>query len=262
VLQFVDQGFGLASEAGCKTPFTFSKQALAEKFLDFSDAPDELVPGINYDELPCPKGKKASKKCKEKNGETDDEESSSKSRGDSQPIQSSTPPEATTAVTQTTQASAQSSATPSDVQSSATPTDVQSSATPTDAQSAQTSVQSSVTPTDTQPIDTSIQSSSTSSDPSPTATANCEAIGREDMEDLLQEDPSREQDPVEKRTVGTTLQNRRLEARKYGPKTGSVCDGSVATDFKSKPYPGSGDEYMVSRMYIAECSVFKITTID
>jgi hypothetical protein len=72
--QFVDVGFGLASEAGCKTPFKFSKADLAKKFLDFANAPDGLIPeGINYDELPCPKGKKASKKCKDKNGEGDDD---------------------------------------------------------------------------------------------------------------------------------------------------------------------------------------------
>jgi hypothetical protein len=83
VLQFVDQGFRLASEVGCKTPFTFSKQALAKKFLDFSDAPNKLVLGINYDKLLCPKGKKASKKYKKKNSESNDKDSLSKSRGNS-----------------------------------------------------------------------------------------------------------------------------------------------------------------------------------
>ncbi|KAH7400509.1 hypothetical protein DE146DRAFT_780973 [Phaeosphaeria sp. MPI-PUGE-AT-0046c] len=77
---FVDQGFGLASEAGCKTPFKFSKADLAKRFVDFSDAPDELVPGINYDTMPCPKGKKASKKCRDRNGEQDSDESASKTK--------------------------------------------------------------------------------------------------------------------------------------------------------------------------------------
>jgi hypothetical protein len=218
----VDQGFGLASEAGCKTPFSFSKQALAEKFLDFTNAPDELVPEINYDDLPCPKGKKASKKCKEKNGESDeDEDSSSKSGDDNQPTQSSTPPEATTA----------------------------------DARPTQTNAQSSVTPTDTQPTETSIQSSSTSSDPSPTATAYCEEIGRQDMEELLKEDPSRYQDPVEKRTVGTTLQSRRLQARAFKPKPGNLCKDISKVEFPSNNYPSSGEAVMVSWMYTTECCV-------
>jgi hypothetical protein len=71
----------LASEAGCKTPFGFSKQALANRFLDLSNAPDELVPSINYDEMPCPKGKKASKRCKERNGEKDEDQPPSKTEG-------------------------------------------------------------------------------------------------------------------------------------------------------------------------------------
>jgi hypothetical protein len=75
----VDQGFGLASEAGCKTLFSFSKADLAKRFLDLADAPDELVPGINYDELPCSKGKKASKRCRERNGEDENGNKPSKS---------------------------------------------------------------------------------------------------------------------------------------------------------------------------------------
>jgi hypothetical protein len=89
ILQFVDVGFGLAREAGCKTPFSFSKTDLAKKFLDFANAPDQLVPGINYDEMPCPKGKKASKRCKERNGESDKDESPSKTRNNNQPSQTS-----------------------------------------------------------------------------------------------------------------------------------------------------------------------------
>lgn len=91
----VDPGFGLASAAGCKTPFSLSKTDLARRFLDFADAPDALVPGINYDEMPCPKGKKASKKCKEKNGETDDNDSPSKTGDNNQPTQTSNQPSQT-----------------------------------------------------------------------------------------------------------------------------------------------------------------------
>jgi len=86
----VEQGFGLASEAGCSTPFSFFKQDLAKRFLDFANVPDELVPGINYDEMACPKGKKASKKCKEKNGDRDNNDSPSKTgsnNNDKQPSQ-------------------------------------------------------------------------------------------------------------------------------------------------------------------------------
>jgi hypothetical protein len=66
-----------------------SKADLANRFWDLANAPDELVPGINYDELPCPKGRKASKKCKEKNGERDEDDVESPSRtGDNnQPTQ-------------------------------------------------------------------------------------------------------------------------------------------------------------------------------
>jgi hypothetical protein len=85
--QFVDQGFGLASEAGCKKPFSFSKADLAKRFLDLANAPDALVPGINYDELPCPKGKKASKKCKEKEGNGGDDDSPPRSADNEQPSQ-------------------------------------------------------------------------------------------------------------------------------------------------------------------------------
>jgi hypothetical protein len=63
---------------------------LAKRFLDFADAPDELVPGINYDELPCPKVKKASKKCREKNGEKDSDSSPSKTRNNDQSTQTHT----------------------------------------------------------------------------------------------------------------------------------------------------------------------------
>ena len=86
----MEQGFGLASEAGCSTPFSFFKQDLAKRFLDFANVPDELVPGINYDEMACPKGKKASKKCKEKNGDRDNNDSPSKTgsnNNDKQPSQ-------------------------------------------------------------------------------------------------------------------------------------------------------------------------------
>ncbi|KAH5090123.1 hypothetical protein HBI38_042970 [Parastagonospora nodorum] len=93
---FVEQGFGLASAAGCKTPFSFSKPDLAKRFLDFADAPDELVPGLNYDDLPCPKGKKASKKCKEKIGDHNDSGSSSKTEDNKQ---STKTPEQTTLTT-------------------------------------------------------------------------------------------------------------------------------------------------------------------
>jgi hypothetical protein len=62
--QFVEQGCGLANEAGCSSPFSFSKQDLAKRFLDFANAPDDLVPGINYDEMACPKGRKHPKSAR------------------------------------------------------------------------------------------------------------------------------------------------------------------------------------------------------
>jgi hypothetical protein len=46
---------------------------------------DELVPFINYDELPCPVGRKASKKCKEKNGNDEKEEDPSKTKDNNEP---------------------------------------------------------------------------------------------------------------------------------------------------------------------------------
>ena len=101
----MDQGFGLASEAGCKTPFSFSKVDLAQKFLDFADAPDELIPGINYDDMPCPKGKKASKSCKKKNGEADKDRPPSKSKGKDNPTQTNDKP--TDKPTQSTNSPAQ-----------------------------------------------------------------------------------------------------------------------------------------------------------
>jgi hypothetical protein len=73
----MDFSFGLTTQAGCKSPF-FSKADLFSKFLEFADAPDELTPVISYEQLPCPKGKKASKKCREKNGESEDENPPSK----------------------------------------------------------------------------------------------------------------------------------------------------------------------------------------
>jgi hypothetical protein len=223
----------LASEAGCKTPFSFSKTDVAAKFLGFADAPDELVPEIDYDQMPCPKGKKASKKCRERHGDSDD--SSSKSGGDSQPTQKSTSPEATTTDTQPTQ------------------TVVQSSATPTDAPSSQISVQSSSS--GTRPIDISIQSSSASSDAGPSATADCEAIGKKDLAILLEEDPSLEKDLARNRTAGTTFQSRRLEARAFSPKPGTVCrrsGKSVKRGFKSLQYPSSGEAFMVSLIYMTD----------
>ncbi|KAI8937308.1 hypothetical protein NX059_006515 [Plenodomus lindquistii] len=93
---FVDQGFGLASEAGCKAVFKFSKADLAKRFLDFADAPDELVPGINYEEMPCPKGKKASKECKKKNGEDDRSDVPSKTQASSPPASTTTSSQAST----------------------------------------------------------------------------------------------------------------------------------------------------------------------
>jgi hypothetical protein len=195
VLQFVDQGFGLASAAGCKTPFTFSKAALAAKFVDFSDAPDELVPGLNLDEMPCPKGKKASKECKKKNGESEDEDPA-KTGDNNQP----------------------------------TPTnDPQSSAV-----------------------------SSTSTSDSSVPTADCAAIGRKDQESLLEENPSLGEEPdlPAKRAVGSTLQSRRLEARKRGfsEKSSQPCFTGKNVNkliggmtIKSKKYPTAGDDSMVGR---------------
>jgi len=112
VLQVADPGFGLASGAGCSTPFSFSKTDLAVRFLDFADAPDQLVPGINYDEMPCPKGKKASKKCKEKNGEKDEDDSPSKTGDNNQPTQTKDQPSKTS--DQPSQTSDQASSTTSD----------------------------------------------------------------------------------------------------------------------------------------------------
>ncbi|KAF2463814.1 uncharacterized protein BDR25DRAFT_362485 [Lindgomyces ingoldianus] len=175
---FVDQGFGLASAAGCKTPFSFSKADLAKRFLDFAGAPDELVPGINYDEMPCPKGKKASKKCKEKNGENDNNNAPSRTRDNNQPTKTSQRP------------------------------------------------------------------STTTTDAGPTAKADCAAIGRNDMVALLEITPDVEEGLVGKRAVGTTLQNRRLEARTFRPKKGDACVGSRKTTVESKKYPSAGENVM------------------
>jgi hypothetical protein len=167
--QFVDVGFGLAGEAGCPTPFSFSKADLAKRFLDFADAPDALIPeGINYDELPCPKGKKASKKCKERNGDHDDNDKPS--------------------------------------------------------------------PTPTK--DTS-QPAKTSDPPVNTPKSDCAAIGQNDLDVFLADNPS----AVEKRVVGTTLHSRRLQSR--NPKRGEACEGSRKTEVKSKRFPSSGDVAMV-----------------
>ncbi|KAF2686380.1 hypothetical protein K458DRAFT_387388 [Lentithecium fluviatile CBS 122367] len=68
---------------------------LAKRILDFADAPDELVPGINYDEMPCARVKKASKKCKEKNGESDNDSTPSKTKDNNQPTQTNNQPSKT-----------------------------------------------------------------------------------------------------------------------------------------------------------------------
>lgn len=183
----MEAGFGLASEAGCKSIFSFSKTDLAAKFLDFANVPDEQVGPINYDELPCPKGKKASKRCKEKNGEKDEDESE----------------------------------TPSKTEDRNQPTE-----------------------TNDQASKTSDQASSTTTDAGPTARPDCDAIGRNNLENVLEEIPS---EPEEKRTVGTTLQGRRLQARDYGFKAGTSCKRKRKTTLDSRKYPQSGDEFMVGQ---------------
>jgi hypothetical protein len=52
---------------------------LKGKFADLANAPDALVAGVDAGDLPCPKGKKASKVCKKKNGDSDDGDEKSKS---------------------------------------------------------------------------------------------------------------------------------------------------------------------------------------
>jgi hypothetical protein len=201
--KFVEQGFGLASEAGCKASFSFSKADLAKRFLEFADAPDELIPGINYDEMPCPKGKKASKKCKEKNGESDDDKSPSITEDNSQPTQASNQPSTAK----------------------------------------------------NEPSQTNNQPSSTTTDTGPTAKVDCAAIGREDLETLFETIPDEEEGGlVEKRTVGTTLQSRRLEPRNLKAKPGRTCKGFAGEqlgggELKSKKYPTAGDSLMVGQAY-------------
>lgn len=61
-------GLSLSKEAGCgEPPFSISK--LVGAFLDFANVPDETVPGgIDYQNLPCPKGGCKGTRYREKPG--------------------------------------------------------------------------------------------------------------------------------------------------------------------------------------------------
>lgn len=175
--------------------FSFSKSELARRFLEFADAPDELAPGINYDEILCPKGKKASKKCKDKNGDKDEDNSNTPSK-------------------------------------------------------TADSTQPSKSADENQPIQTSTQPSASTIDAGPTATADCAAIGRKDLQVLLEDAPSVEGEESAKRARRTTFQSRRLESRRFSFKEAETCVGSSKVFLNSKKYPTASEKVMVSQQHV------------
>ncbi|KAF2796644.1 hypothetical protein K505DRAFT_335026 [Melanomma pulvis-pyrius CBS 109.77] len=173
-----------AREAGCKTPFLFSKADIAKRFLDFADAMDELVPGVKFDEMPCPKGKKVSKKAKRR------------------------------IVRKTTMTLHRAQKT------------------------APNQPRPAISPCPQQLM------------LGPMAKADCLAIGRNDMEALLEIASDVEGEGLaEKRAVVTTLQSRRLEARSFRPKSGDTCQKSKLTQMPSKEYPSSGENVMIRNFF-------------
>ena len=183
----------MAREAGCQVPFGFSKPDLAKRFLDFANAPDQLVPGIDYDNMPCPKSKKASKRCRERNGESNEEKRPTKTENNNQPSP-------TSHNTFTSQANIQSSG--------------------------------------SQPSTHSATPSSSSANAR--TTADCAAIGRDDLEALL-EDFKSDEIIEEKRDARVSIHSRRLQARGYNRKSGDVCKVTLT----SGRYPTAGDKFMV-----------------
>lgn len=157
--------------------------------------------------MPCPKGKKASKKCRERNGERDNDESQTKSK-DSPKSTTATPASSTTS--------------------------------------------GSAAPPKSTPA--SLTSSTMSSSATPIPTADCAAIGRRDTEVLQEEYPDLEDGPEEERdNSGNQDRSIHLEARagSYKPKRGKAC----GIDFWSGKYPPSGDEFMVSLIFLSASSV-------
>lgn len=209
----MQSGLGLASQAGCSDAYSFSLENLISQFGALAGAPDELVPGLDYGKMPCPKGKKASKKCQEKNEREKSEDNNKATQTGNQP------PSKTEEDSQPTQTGNERPSTTGDQQ---------------------------------QPTQTSKETSSTSDYVGPTAKPDCAAIGRNDFEALMELEIYEEEESLaEKRSLRSTLQSRRLEARRLKPKEGYACivkdpGGRIRqTKLDSKKYPQSGDKPMV-----------------